>query len=84
MLVELQMTTDLGGWTKSGAISFNALTISSEEYKSAFLDEKLARRANLRVPNNGGIAQLVERLVRNIPGQIRPSFLTRSWLLYHR
>ncbi len=53
MLVELQMTTDLGGWTKSGAISFNGLTISSEEYKSAFLDEKLARRANLRVPNNG-------------------------------
>ena len=28
-------------------------------------DEKLARRANLRSPNTGGIAQLVERLVRN-------------------
>ena len=29
------------------------------------LDEKLARRANLRSPEDGGIAQLVERLVRN-------------------
>ena len=28
-------------------------------------DEKLARRANLRSPEDGGIAQLVERLVRN-------------------
>jgi hypothetical protein len=29
------------------------------------LDEKLAGRANLRSPEDGGIAQLVERLVRN-------------------
>ena len=29
------------------------------------LDEKLAERANLRCADNGGIAQLVERLVRN-------------------